>query len=537
MQCSSCNKELPDRALFCPWCGFQLLKSKSGGTAEQETEPQETKNIFEIHRSDLGAEPVFSERSSRLAANDLTLFSRIFDLRLDALAEAVAARFTSPEILKNLLGPRGLRVLRLLKSFYKRGRLTPEMLDANLRETAEDAAGTPDFDTALQSFKKLIQDATGLPEAVLMVQEISFLKNLSEHDTAGIRAASERLRALQDRISALMIPADPAPPKPSETAKSDSPFNCSRLAENRERLKFSSDTGNAAEEELKERRRAKELRNFRGLNGLYSDIKSAPLRKPVPAPKPDDSPEPDLSGAVTDPRSYQGLRGVFRGISETMPPASRKDITAEAAKTAPAARTPETPPPRQPEPDISAAPKTQDSPQNHLPEEQFKKLARIFHGMNLALSLDLLFRFVPGLNALSFLIHAGILWQSRSLSLHLADFFAADYRLETQHLCHEVSDDLPVLWGMFILNIFFGGAVVWLLADPGWAGLLPYEQEASPVFWAQIAGLLLVWGLCNIPDYLALRNYLAVKRAFFELLGEKTVRLPGSMPGKREREQ
>jgi hypothetical protein len=535
MQCSSCNKELPDRALFCPWCGFQLLKSKSRGTAEQETEPQETKNIFEIHRSDLGAEPVFSERSSRLAANDLTLFSRIFDLRLDALAEAVVARFTSPEILKNLLGPRGLRVLRLLKSFYKRGRLTPEMLDAHLREAAEDAAGTPDFDTALQSFKKLIQDATGLPEAVLMVQEISFLKNLSEDDTAGIREACERLRALQDRISALMIPADPAPPKPSKTVQAESPFNCSHLAENRERLKFSTDTGNAAAEELKERRRAEELRNFRGLNGLYSDIKAAPLRKPVPAPNPDDSPEPDLSGAVTDPRSYQGLRGVYRGISEAMPQASRRDISAKAGIAASVAKAPENPPPRQPEPEIPAAEKAPDSPEKRHREEQLKALSRVFHGMNLALCLDLLFRFVPGLNMLSFLIHAGILWHSRTLSRRLADFFAADYRLETQHLCHEVSDDLPVLWGMFILNIFFGGAIVWLAMAPEWAGLLPDEQEASPVFWAQIAGLLLIWGLCNIPDYLALRNYLAVKRAFFGLLEGEAVRLPGTMPGKRER--
>ncbi|WP_406545672.1 zinc ribbon domain-containing protein [Succinimonas sp.] len=533
MQCSSCNKELPDRALFCPWCGFQLLKTKSGGTPEQETAPQENKNIFEIHRSDLGTEPVFSERSSRLAANDLTLFSRIFDLRLDALAEAVAARFTSPEILKNLLGPRGLRMLRLLKSFYKRGRLTPEMLDAHLREAADDAAGAPDFDTALQSFQKLIEDATGLPEAVLMVQEISFLKDLSEEDTAGIRAASERLRALQDRISALMIPKDPLPPQPAETAKAGSPFNSSHLAENRERLKFSSDTGNAAEEKLKERRRAEELRNFRGLNGLYSDIKSAPLRKP--APKQVDSPEPDLSGAVTDPRSYQGLRGVYRGISEAMPPVSRRDNSAEAAKTVPAAEAPDNPVPRQPEPDVSANDKAPDSPQKHLPEEQFKKLARNFHGMNLALSLDLLFRFVPGLNMLSFLIHAGILWHSQTLSRRLADFFAAEYRLETQHLCHEVSDDLPVLWGMFILNIFFGGAIVWLAMAPEWAGLLPDEQEASPVFWAQIAGLLLIWGLCNIPDYLALRNYLAVKRAFFGILEGEAVRLPGSMPGKREK--
>ena len=535
MQCSSCNKELPDRALFCPWCGFQLLKSKSGGTPEQETAPQETKNIFEIHRADLGSEPVFSERSSRLAANDLTLFSRIFDLRLDALAEAVAARFKSPEILKNLLGPRGLRMLRLLKSFYKRGRLTPEMLDTHLREAAEAATAAPDFDTALQSFQKLIEDATGLPEAVLMVQEISFLKNLSEDDTAGIREACERLRALQDRISALMIPADPLPPKTPDNAKAGSPFNCSRLQENRERLKFSSDTGNAAAEEKKARKRAEELRNFRGLNGLYSDIKSAPLRKPVPTPNSDDSPEPDLSGAVTDPRSYQGLRGVYRGITEAMPPASRRDNPAESAKTAPSSGASDFQTPKNPEPEIPANEGAPESPENLHREELLKALSRIFHGMNLALCLDLLFRFVPGLNLLSFLIHAGILWHSRTLSRRLADFFAAEYRLETQHLCHEVADDLPVLWGMFILNIFFGGAVLWLVMDQGWTGILPDEQEYSPVFWAQIAGLLLIWGLCNIPDYLALRNYLAVKRAFYRILDGEAVRLPGSMPGKRER--
>lgn len=507
MICSSCSQELPDRALFCPRCGFQFLKSQTRNTAEKSPN-------FEVHRSRPSDTASGTEnRRVPRSGDDLALFSSRFDAWLDSLSAAVTRNIAGEELLKSLQGPRGIRGLRLLKSFYRKDRTAPDFPDAVSRIPDKDAG----FAAAVTGFQKLVIAGTGNPEAYGLIQDLGFLEGLSETDPEGIKNAMARLSGIQERLAELLMPEDPPPETPPENK--DSPFSGTRAP--RERLRFSSDTGNSEEEEQKSRERAGKLRNFRGLSGLYSDIRSTSGIKPPPPPKAPASSEPDLSGSVTDPRSYQGLRGMYRTLG------SKARTASPSAPPAPARHIPF---PKSPK--SSPAPEPESPAENAAGKERlFRKeltgLVRSFHGMHLAIMIDLTFRFFPGLNIISFAIHAGILIRTRGLSRSCAIFLEKhpeygmpeNSRKHFLEKCRETEDDLPVLWGMYILNVFFGILTLWLALelalDPERAFACFDGGEPSDILLAQTAGLLLVWALGNVPDLMSLRNFLAVKKKLY----------------------
>ena len=505
MICRSCSLELPDQALFCPRCGFQFLKSKIRKTTEDTSD-------FEVHRARESLTDSFSERRvTARSGDDLAFFNSRFDAWLNILSAAATRNIESTELLKSLQGPRGIQGLRLLKSFYRRDCISRDFRNVPFA-VPESGTGVA---AALKGFQDLVTAGIADPQAIKLVKDLGFLEGLSEAAPEKIRNAAARLSEIQEQLGALLFSEAPAPEAPSE--KSASPFGFSGSKVTRERLRFSSDTENSEAEELKSRERAQNLRNFRGLDGLYSDIRNTSGIKPPPQKTPD-SGEPDLSGPVTDPQSYQGLRGVYRSLGATAQDPPRKIAPGPARRvTFPQSSL-----------ENSYASDTTDSAESSARQarifrKELTRLIRSFHGLSLAVTIDLLFRFFPGLGIVSLAFHAGILIRTRKLSRSCRLFFENNHGAELAVKCQETEDDLPILWGMYCLNVFFGILTLWLALNPEYLAVFFDDGNPSDILLAQTAGLIVVWILSNIPDYKAFRNFLAVRKGLYGMADKKTL--------------